>query len=105
MTFDEAAAIPQAAFIALQGIHDKGKVQPAQKVLINGAGGGTGVFAIQLAKLAGAEVTGVDNAEKLDFMRSLGADHVIDYTKEDFTKNGERYDLILDVIAYHRSVF
>ena len=105
MTFEEAAAIPQAAFIALQGIQDKGKVQPGQKVLINGAGGGTGTFAIQLAKLAGAEVTGVDNSEKLDFMRSLGADHVIDYTKEDFTKNGQQYDLILDVIAYHRSVF
>lgn len=104
MTFEEAAAIPQAAFIALQGIHDKGKVQPGQKVLINGAGGGTGTFAIQLAKLAGAEVIGVDNAEKLELMRSLGADHVIDYTKEDFTKNGKQYDLILDVIA-HRSVF
>ncbi len=99
MTFEEAAAIPQAAFIALQGIQDKGKVQPGQKVLINGAGGGTGTFAIQLAKLAGAKVTGVDNTEKLDFMRSLGADHVIDYTKQDFTKNGQQYDLILDVIA------
>ena len=105
LSFEEAAAIPQAAFIALQGIHDKGKVQPGQKVLINGAGGGTGMFAIQLAKLAGAEVTGVDNTEKLDFMRSLGADHVIDYTKEDFTKSGKQYDLILDVIAYHRSIF
>lgn len=105
MTFEHAAAIPQAAFIALQGIREKGHVQPGQKVLINGAGGGTGAFAIQLAKLAGAEVTGVDNTEKLDFMRSLGADHVIDYTKEDFTKNGQQYDLILDVIAYHRSVF
>ena len=104
MTFEEAAAIPQAAFIALQGIHDKGKVQPGQKVLINGAGGGTGTFAIQLAKLAGAEVTGVDNSEKLDLMRSLGADHVIDYTKEDFTKNGQQYDLVLDVIA-SRSIF
>ena len=104
MTFDEAAAIPQAAFIALQGIREKGQVLPGQKVLINGAGGGTGTFAIQLAKLAGAEVTGVDNAEKLELMRSLGADHVIDYTKEDFTKNGQQYDLILDVIAY-RSVF
>jgi NADPH:quinone reductase-like Zn-dependent oxidoreductase len=104
MTFEEAAAIPQAAFIALQGIREKGKVQPGQKVLINGAGGGTGTFAIQLAKLAGAEVTGVDNTEKLDFMRSLGADHVIDYTKEDFTKNGQQYDLILDVIA-NRSIF
>jgi NADPH:quinone reductase-like Zn-dependent oxidoreductase len=104
MTFEEAAAIPQAAFIALQGIREKGQVQPGQKVLINGAGGGAGSFAIQLAKLAGAEVTGVDNAEKLELMRSLGADHVIDYTKEDFTKNGEQYDLILDVIA-NRSVF
>ncbi len=104
MTFEEAAAIPQAAFIALQGICEKGQVQPGQKVLINGAGGGTGAFAIQLAKLAGAEVTGVDNAEKLDFMRSLGADHVIDYTKQDFTKNGRQYDLILDVIA-SRSIF
>src|SRR3989304_3924936 len=99
MTFEEAAAIPQAAFIALQGIRDKGQVQPGQKVLINGAGGGTGAFAIKLAKLAGAEVTGVDNAEKMDLMRSLGADHVIDYTKEDFTKNGQQYELILDVIA------
>ena len=73
--------------------------------MINGAGGGTGTFAMQLAKLAGAEITGVDNTEKLDFMRSLGADHVIDYTKEDFTKSGKQYDLILDVIAYHRSIF
>jgi NADPH:quinone reductase-like Zn-dependent oxidoreductase len=104
LTFEQAAAIPQAAFIALQGIREKGQVQLGQKVLINGGGGGTGAFAIQLAKLAGAEVTGVDNAEKLDFMRSLGADHVIDYTKEDFTKNGRQYDLILDVIA-SRSVF
>jgi len=104
MTFEQAAAIPQAAFIALQGIREKGKVQPGQKVLINGAGGGTGTFAIQLAQLAGAEVTGVDNTEKLELMQSLGADHVIDYTQEDFTKNGQQYDLILDVIA-HRSVF
>ena len=104
MTFEEAAAIPQAAVIALQGIRDKGQVQPGQKVLINGAGGGAGTFAVQLAKLYGAEVTGVDNTGKLDFMRSLGADHVIDYTQEDFTKNGKQYDLILDVIA-HRSVF
>src|SRR3990172_8769185 len=104
MTFEEAAAIPQAAVIALQGIRDKGQVQPGQKVLINGADGGAGSFAVQLAKLYGAEVTGVDNTGKLDFMRSLGADHVIDYTREDFTKNGKQYDMILDVIA-HRSVF
>jgi NADPH:quinone reductase-like Zn-dependent oxidoreductase len=104
MTFEEAAAIPQAGVIALQGIRDKGLVQPGHKVLINGAGGGAGTFAIQLARLDGAEVTGVDNTDKLDFMRSLGADHVIDYTREDFTKNGKQYDLILDLIAY-RSVF
>jgi NADPH:quinone reductase-like Zn-dependent oxidoreductase len=104
LTFEQAAAIPQAAVIALQGIRDKGQVQPGQKVLINGAGGGGGTFALQLAKLYGAEVTGVDNTAKLDFMRSLGADHVIDYTREDFTKNGKQYDLILDLIAY-RSVF
>src|ERR671917_1173460 len=103
MTFEEAAAIPQAAVIALQGIRDKGRVQPGQKVLISGAGGGAGTFAVQLAKLYGAEVTGVDNTGKLDFMRSLGADHVIDHTQEDFTKNGKQYDLILDLVA-HRSV-
>src|SRR4030066_52316 len=104
MTFEEAAAIPQAAVIALQGIRDKGQVQPGQKVLINGAGGGAGTFAVQLAKLHRAEGTGVDNTGKLDFMRSLGADHVIEYTREDFTKNGKQYDMVLDVIA-HRSVF
>jgi NADPH:quinone reductase-like Zn-dependent oxidoreductase len=104
MTFEEAAAIPQGGVIALQGIREKGQVQPGQKVLINGAGGSAGSFAVQLAKLYGAEVTGVDNAGKLDFLRSLGADHVIDYTRADFTKNGRQYDLILDVIA-HRSVF
>jgi len=104
MTFEEVAAIPQAAVIALQGIRDKGQVRQGQKVLINGAGGGTGTFAVQLAKGYGAEVTGVDNSDKLDFMRSLGADHVIDYTQEDFTKTGNQYDLILDVVA-HRSVF
>jgi len=104
MTFEQAAAIPQAGVIALQGIRDKGGVQPGQNVLINGAGGSAGTFAVQLAKLCGAEVTGVDNTAKLDFLRSLGADHVIDYTREDFTRTGKQYDLILDVIA-HRSVF
>ncbi len=104
MTFEEAATIPQPSVIALQGIRDKGQAQQGQKVLINGAGGATGTFAVQLAKLYGAEVTGVDNTGKLDFMRSLGADHVIDYTREDFTKNGQEYDLILDVVA-DRSVF
>ena len=104
MTYEEAAALPQAGAIALQGIQDKGRVQPGQKVLINGAGGGSGMYAVQLAKLRGAEVTGVDNTEKLAFMRSLGADHVIDYTREDFTRNGRTYDLILDLAA-HRSAF
>ena len=104
MEFDVAATIPQAAVIALQGLRDKGRVRPGQNVLINGAGGCTGMFAIQLAKSYGAEVTGVDDSNKLDFMRSLGANHVIDYTREDFTKNGRQYDLILDVIA-NRSVF
>src|SRR6185503_9166267 len=98
---EEAAAIPQAAVIALQGIRDKGQVQPGQTVLVNGAGGGAGTFAIQLAKLYGAEVTGVDNTGKLDFMRSLGADHVIDYTQEDFTENGKQYDLILAANGDH----
>jgi NADPH:quinone reductase-like Zn-dependent oxidoreductase len=104
MTYEEAAALPQAGAIALQGIRDKGHVQPGQMVLINGAGGGSGMYAIQLAKLHGAEVTGVDNAEKLEFMKSLGADHVIDYAREDFTSNGRTYDLILDLAA-HRSAF
>jgi NADPH:quinone reductase-like Zn-dependent oxidoreductase len=104
MPFEEAAAIPQAGVIALQGIREKGQVQPGQHVLINGAGGGAGTFAIQLARLHGATVTGVDNTHKLEFLRSLGADHVIDYTREDFTRQGKEYDLILDVFA-HRSVF
>jgi NADPH:quinone reductase-like Zn-dependent oxidoreductase len=104
ITFEQAAAIPQAGVIALQGLRDNGRVQSGQSVLINGAGGGAGSFAVQLAKYYGAEVTGVDNAGKLDFMRALGADHVIDYTREDFTRNGKQYDLILDLIA-HRSVF
>ena len=100
LTYEEAAALPQAGAIALQGIRGKGQVQPGQAVLINGAGGGSGMYAVQLAKLDGAEVTGVDNTGKLEFMRSLGADHVIDYTREDFTRNGRAYDLILDLAAY-----
>jgi NADPH:quinone reductase-like Zn-dependent oxidoreductase len=100
MTYEDAAALPQAGAIALQGIRDKGQVQPGQAVLISGAGGGSGMYAVQLAKLFGAEVTGVDNAGKLEFMRSLGADHVIDYTRENFTRNGRAYDLILDLAAY-----
>ena len=100
MDYEQAAALPQAGAIALQGIRDKGRVQPGQQVLINGGGGGSGMYAVQLAKLDGAEVTGVDNAGKLEFMRFLGADHVIDYAREDFTRNGRGYDLILDLAAY-----
>jgi NADPH:quinone reductase-like Zn-dependent oxidoreductase len=97
MRFEEAAAIPQAAMLAVQGLIDKGKIHAGQKLLINGAGGGVGTFGLQIAKTFGVEITGVDKTNKLDMMRSLGFDHVIDYTKEDFTKNGQRYDLILDV--------
>ncbi len=104
MTFEEAASLPQATFIAVQGIRDKGHVEAGQKVLINGAGGGAGTLALQLAKSIGAEVTAVDNAEKQDMMRSLGADRVIDYEREDYTRDEQRYDLILDLAA-HRSVF
>jgi NADPH:quinone reductase-like Zn-dependent oxidoreductase len=104
MTFEEAATYPQAAILALQNLRDKRPIQPGQKVLINGAGGGVGTFAVQIAKYFGAEVTGVDSTRKLDMLRSIGADQVIDYTQEDFTKSGQRYDLILDVVAY-RSIF
>jgi NADPH:quinone reductase-like Zn-dependent oxidoreductase len=104
MTFEEAAAYPQAAVLALQNLRDKRPIEPGQKVLINGAGGGVGTFAVQLAKYFGAEVTGVDSTRKLDMLRSIGADQVIDYTQEDFTKSGQRYDLILDVVVY-RSIF
>ena len=97
MTFEEAAAIPQAAMLAVQGLLDKGKIQSGQKLLINGAGGGVGTFAVQIAKLYGVETTGVDSSEKLEMLHSMGFDHVIDYKKEDFTKNGKQYDLILDV--------
>jgi len=104
MTFEEAATLPQAALVALQGLRDKKQILPGQKVLINGAGGGMGTFAVQIAKSFGAEVTGVDSTRKLDMVRSIGADHVIDYTQVDFTKSGQRYDLILDVAAHH-SIF
>lgn len=103
-TFEEAAAVPQAGVLALQGLRKSGQMQPGQKVLINGAGGGVGTFAVQLAKLSGAEVTGVDASHKLNVVRSVGADHVIDYAREDFTKSGERYDLIIDCQGF-RSMF
>jgi NADPH:quinone reductase-like Zn-dependent oxidoreductase len=103
-TFAQAAAVPQAAVLALQGLRRAGQLKPGQKVLINGAGGGVGTFAIQLAKLSGAEVTGVDASHKLNVVRSVGADHVIDYTQKDFTKTGERYDLIIDCQNF-RSMF
>jgi NADPH:quinone reductase-like Zn-dependent oxidoreductase len=104
MSFEEAAAIPQAAMLAVQGLIDRGKIKQGQKLLINGAGGGVGTFGIQIAKLYGVETTGVDSTAKLEMMRSMGFDHVIDYTKEDFTKKGKCYDLILDVKT-NRSMF
>ncbi|MEA2001039.1 MAG: NAD(P)-dependent alcohol dehydrogenase [Actinomycetota bacterium] len=104
MTFEEAAAVPQAAIMALQGLRGKRPIRPGDKVLINGAGGNVGPFALQIAKSFGAEVTGVDGADKLDMLRSIGADHVIDYTEQDYTRTGQRYDRILDVAAY-RSIF
>lgn len=104
MSFEQAAALPQATFIAVQGIRDKGRVGPGKTVLVNGAGGGAGSFAVQLARHYGAEITGVDGPEKLELMRSIGARHVVDYTREDFAHGTRRYDLILDLAAY-RTVF
>lgn len=100
-SFEEAAAVPSAAATALQSLRDKGQIQQSHKVLINGASGGVGAFAVQIAKSFGAEVTGVCSTSKLDMVRSIGADHVIDYTQEDFTKNGQRYDLILAANGHH----
>src|SRR5688500_4444644 len=101
LTFEQAAAVPVAALTALQGLRDKGQLQPGQTVLINGASGGVGTFAVQIAKSLGANVTGVCSTRNVEMVRSLGADQVIDYTKEDFTKSAQRYDLVLDNVGNH----
>jgi len=101
LTFEQAAAVPMAGITTLQGLRDKGHIQPGQKVLIQGASGGVGTFAVQIAKSFGAEVTAVTSTRNLDQARSIGADHVIDYLKEDFTQNGQQYDLILAANGYH----
>jgi NADPH:quinone reductase-like Zn-dependent oxidoreductase len=102
LTFEQAAAVPTSGSLAVQGVRDEGRVQEEHKVLINGAGGAVGTFAVQLAKAYGADVTGVDAAGKLDMVRSIGADRVVDYAREDFTRSGERYDVILDIAGNHR---
>jgi NADPH:quinone reductase-like Zn-dependent oxidoreductase len=101
ITFEQAAGVPVAAITALQGLRDKGQLQPGQKVLINGASGGVGTFAVQIAKSMGAEVTGVCSTRNVEMVRSIGADNVVDYTKEDFTKGAQRYDVILDNVGNH----
>jgi NADPH:quinone reductase-like Zn-dependent oxidoreductase len=104
ISFEQAATVPCAALTALQGLRDCGRIQAGQKVLINGASGGVGSFAVQIAKALGAEVTAVCSTSKMEMLRSIGADHIIDYTQTDLTKNGQEYDLIIDAAAY-RSVF
>src|SRR5271157_1255087 len=101
VTFEQAAAVPLAAFTALQGLRDKGKIQPGQKVVVNGAAGGGGTFAVQSARSFKADVTGVCSTRNVDMVRSIGANHVIDYTQENFTKSGQRYALILDAVGNH----
>jgi NADPH:quinone reductase-like Zn-dependent oxidoreductase len=101
VTFEQAAAVPVAAYTALQALRDRGKVQPGQRVLVTGAGGGVGTFTAQLAKSFGAEVTGVCSGAKAELVRSIGADHVIDYAREDFTRGRQRYDLIVDIVGDH----
>ncbi len=101
VTFEQAASVPVAAFTALQGLRDKGQIRPGQKVLINGAAGGVGTFAVQIAKVFGADVTGVCSTRNVDMVRSIGADQVIDYTRNDFTRSGHRYDLIFDCVGNH----
>ena len=104
ISFEDAAAVPVAALTALQGLRDKGRIQPGHKVVVDGASGGVGTFSVQIAKSFGAEVTAVCSTRNLETARSIGADHVIDYTREDFTKSGQRYDLIMGANAYH-SIF
>jgi NADPH:quinone reductase-like Zn-dependent oxidoreductase len=101
LSFEQAAVVPTSGPIAVQGLRDEGRLRNGQRVLINGAGGAVGTFAVQLAKAYGAEVTAVDGTEKLDRLRSIGADHVVDYSREDFTRSGEHYDLILDIPGNH----
>jgi len=104
MSYEQASAIPQAGLLALQSIRDFGKLQKGQRILLNGAGGGVGTIGVQISKMLGGEVTVVDKADKLALLKTLGADHVIDYQKEDFTNNGLKYDLIVDVVA-NRPIF